>query len=51
MAAVWGLRVVLELVYPVELPIFFLRAPHGVLLVVTGLIAAGYLLAALPRRI
>jgi len=49
MAAVWVLRVVLEFVFPVDLPIFFLAQPHGVLVVVTGLIAAGYLRASVWR--
>lgn len=50
MAAVWVGRVLLEFLYPVDLRIFFLARPHGVLLAVTGLIAAGYLLASVPRR-
>jgi hypothetical protein len=51
MAAVWVLRVALEFLFPVDLRIFFLEQPHGVLVVVTGLIAAGYVLASVPRRV
>ncbi|MEO1564444.1 MAG: hypothetical protein AAFR98_13490 [Pseudomonadota bacterium] len=43
MVAVWGMRVVLEVLYPVNLPLFFLTNPHPVLLSVIALIWLGYL--------
>ncbi len=45
MVAVWGTRLVLELIYPVTLSLFFLFDPHPVLLVAILLIWAGYILA------
>lgn len=42
MAIVWSLRLVLELIFPVNLSLFFLSAPHLPLLFVLSLILLGY---------
>lgn len=53
LAAFWSVRLGLELRYPVDLPIFFLRNPHPVLVVVIGGLAIAYAastILALRRR-
>lgn len=46
-ALFWTARTLLELRYPVELQIFFLRSPHGVLLAVISFLAVNYSTAAI----
>ena len=42
MVIVWGVRLMLELVFPVDLPLFFLNEPHLPLLTAFVLILLGY---------
>ncbi|MCI5077175.1 hypothetical protein [Oricola sp.] len=42
MVVVWTARLVLELIYPVELPLFFVPKPHPMLIVTLTIIALGY---------
>ncbi len=44
MSLVWGGRLVLEFLYPVSLPLFFLTHPHPVLAAVILAIWSGYVL-------
>lgn len=43
MIIVWGTRLVLELIFPVNLPLFFLNEPHLPLLAAFVLILLGYI--------
>ncbi len=45
MVMVWGTRIVLELIYPVKLSLFFLSNPHPVLVAALLMIWAGYVSA------
>lgn len=47
LALVWIARFVMELIFPVALPIFFLAEPHVPLAIVTATIALSYSVAAL----
>lgn len=47
---VWAVRLVLELRFPVDVPIFFLANPHPVIVGVLVAIVASLAIAALPRR-
>lgn len=52
MVIVWCARLVLELLYPVELSLFFVPKPHPMLIATLTVIAAGYIvgfLGHLPR--
>lgn len=49
MAVVWGLRLGLELRYPVELPIFFLEHPHPVLVLVLAVVFGAFMVATLSK--
>ena len=43
MAIVWGVRLALEFVYPVDLSLFFVARPHPMLVLAVAVIWAGYL--------
>ena len=45
MSGVWALRTVLELLYPVALPLFVVATPHPALLTTTALVTLAYLWA------
>ena len=45
MVMVWGARIVLEVIYPVTLSLFFVSHPHPALIVALLVIWAGYALA------
>ncbi len=47
LAAFWIVRAVLETIYPVEVPIFFLEKPHLVLFPIILLLALAYSISAL----
>lgn len=44
MTVVWFARLALELIYPVELPLFFVEEPHPMLIPVLLVISTGYLI-------
>jgi len=47
LAVLWVARAILELIYPVEIRIFFLKTPHGVILLVTVFLAFIYSISAI----
>ena len=50
MTGVWAFRFVLELRYPVSVPIFFLEDPHPSLMVILATITGAFALAAFSAR-
>lgn len=51
LAALWGARSLLEVLYPVELPLFILAHPHPVLLTVMLILTTFYALGALAPAV
>lgn len=42
MTVVWGVRIALEIIYPVRLALFGISSPHPALLVVTAIVCGAY---------
>lgn len=49
MVVVWGARLLLEFIYPVDLSLFFVANPHPMLVAAISLIWAGYIVGFLSR--
>ena len=47
MAGLWAVRLALEMLYPVDVPIYFVDSPHGTITLAVAVAAASYAAAAI----